>query len=146
MERPRNSPINNYQAIKRSCRERGVLFEDPSFPANNRSLSIHKKPPLQPIIWVRPHEMCQRPKFIAETCADSMEGVRFDVEAGELGDTWLLAAMSSLTLTPRFLDRVVPPDQSFDAGNYCGMFRYHQKPFSGTKTRKGSVTFAESIS
>ncbi|KAL0275667.1 UNVERIFIED_CONTAM: hypothetical protein PYX00_003457 [Menopon gallinae] len=68
--------------------------------------------------------MCQRPKFIAETCADSMEGARFDVEAGELGDTWLLAAMSSLTLTPRFLDRVVPPDQSFDAGNYCGMFRF----------------------
>ena len=35
----------------------------------------------------------------------------------------LLAAISSLTLTPRFLDRVVPPDQTFDL-HYCGIFRY----------------------
>lgn len=34
----------------------------------------------------------------------------------------LLAAISSLTLTPRFLDRVVPPDQTFDL-HYCGIFR-----------------------
>ena len=43
--------------------------------------------------------------------------------AGELGDPWLLSAVSSLTLTPRFLDRVVPPDQSFEHG-YCGVFRF----------------------
>lgn len=67
--------------------------------------------------------MCQRPKFIADSCADSIEGSRFDVEPGELGDTWLLAAVSSLTLTPRFLDRVVPPDQSFEPNSYCGLFR-----------------------
>ena len=42
---------------------------------------------------------------------------------GELGDPWLLSAVSSLTLTPRFLDRVVPPDQSFEHG-YCGVFRF----------------------
>jgi hypothetical protein len=40
-------------------------------------------------------EICQRPKFIAEGAT------RFDVEQGELGDPWLLAAVSSLTLTPR---------------------------------------------
>ena len=50
-------------------------------------------------------EICQRPKFISEGAT------RFDVEQGEQGDPWLLAAVSSLTLTPRFLDRVVPPDQ-----------------------------------
>jgi uncharacterized heparinase superfamily protein len=33
---------------------------------------------------------------------------RFAVEAGELGDQWLLAAVASLALTPRFLDRIVP--------------------------------------
>ena len=61
-------------------------------------------------------EICQRPKFIAEGAT------RFDVEQGEVGDPWLLAAVSSLTLTPRFLDRVVPPDQNFEHG-YCGVFR-----------------------
>lgn len=35
----------------------------------------------------------------------------------------MLAAISSLTLTPRFLDRVVPPDQTFDL-HYCGLFRF----------------------
>ena len=35
----------------------------------------------------------------------------------------LLAAISSLTLTPRFLDRVVPPDQTFEQ-HYCGLFRW----------------------
>lgn len=52
------------------------------------------------------------------------EGARLDVEPGELGDSWFLAAVSSLTLTPRFLERVVPGDQSFDTtASYCGLFR-----------------------
>ena len=88
-------------------------------------------------------DICSRPTFIASGAS------RFDVEQGELGDPWyayallptlslmqtaqsyvyicgivfrLLAAISSLTLTPRFLDRVVPPDQTFDQ-HYCGLFR-----------------------
>lgn len=51
-------------------------------------------------------------------------GGRCGVEPGELGDHSFLAAVSSLTLTPKFLDRVVPPDQSFDpTTSYCGLFR-----------------------
>lgn len=72
-------------------------------------------------------EMCQRPKFIAGDNSGSGGAAdcgRLDVEAGELGDPWLLAAISSLTLTPRFLDRVIPPDQTFDPATYCGLFRY----------------------
>jgi hypothetical protein len=107
----------NYQHIKRLCRDRGQLFEDQDFPPSNKAIYNHKKPPLHPIVWMRPHEICQRPKFIAEGAT------RFDVEQGELGDPWLLAAVSSLTLTPRFLDRVVPPDQNFEHG-YCGVFRF----------------------
>lgn len=50
---------------------------------------------------------------------------RCGVEPGELGDHSFLAAVSSLTLTPKFLDRVVPLDQSFDTTtSYCGLFRY----------------------
>lgn len=52
-------------------------------------------------------------------------GGRCGVEPGELGDHSFLAAVSSLTLTPKFLDRVVPLDQSFDpTTSYCGLFRY----------------------
>lgn len=47
-----------------------------------------------------------------------------NVEPGDLGDSWFLAAVSSLSLTPRFLERVVPSDQSFDTTtSYCGLFR-----------------------
>ncbi|XP_023706060.1 calpain-1 catalytic subunit [Cryptotermes secundus] len=125
-ERPRGVQ-SHYHAVRRMCRERGVLFEDREFPPGPRVLFHHKKPPVHPIVWMRPGEMCQRPKFIATesggggTAADAG---RLDVEAGEMGDPWLLAAISSLTLTPRFLDRVVPPDQTFDPATYCGLFRF----------------------
>ncbi|XP_069705576.1 calpain-1 catalytic subunit-like isoform X2 [Periplaneta americana] len=133
-ERPRGVQ-SHYHAVRRVCRERGVLFEDPEFPPGPRALYHHKKPPVHPIVWMRPGEMCQRPRFIAsDTGGGSSTGGgggggaadcgRLDVEAGELGDTWLLAAISSLTLTPRFLDRVVPPDQTFDPASYCGLFRF----------------------
>ncbi|KAH9361340.1 hypothetical protein HPB48_006902 [Haemaphysalis longicornis] len=43
--------------------------------------------------------------------------------ASVAGDRWLLSAISCLTSTPRFLDRVVPSDQGFGPG-YCGLFRF----------------------
>ncbi|XP_046673592.1 calpain-1 catalytic subunit-like isoform X2 [Homalodisca vitripennis] len=118
VERPRTGQQRNYAALRRVCRERGTLFEDTDFPPCPRSLYKHKKPSVQPIVWMRPHEMCQRPRFMSDPS-------RTDVEPGELGDSWFLAAVSSLTLTPRFLERVVPKDQSFDTTtSYCGLFRF----------------------
>ncbi|XP_066137675.1 calpain-9-like isoform X1 [Euwallacea fornicatus] len=119
----RRKAPSSYAAIKRSCRERGVLYEDQEFSANSKSLYHHKKPNLSPIVWLRPHEICQRPRFLEENPAAA--SYRFSVEAGELGDQFLLSAVASLALTPKFLDRVVPNDQGFDAGhNYCGAFRF----------------------
>ncbi|XP_075234910.1 calpain-1 catalytic subunit-like [Lycorma delicatula] len=118
VERPRGTKAANYHALRRACRERGALFEDVEFPPSPRALFRHKKPPFQPIVWMRPHEMCQRPRFMTES------GM-VNVEPGELGDSWFLAAVSSLSLTPRFLERVVPSDQSFDTTtSYCGLFRF----------------------
>jgi hypothetical protein len=77
--------------------------------------------------------MCQRPRFVSENAGET----RFAVEAGELGDQWLLAAVASLALTPRFLDRIVPPDQGFDnSHSYCGVFRYVARRSSGLYQRK----------
>ncbi|XP_037804840.1 calpain-13-like [Penaeus monodon] len=115
LARKRERSGGSYTQIKRSLRERGQLFEDTEFNTNPRSLYHHKKPHVGPIVWMRPHEICARPKFIADGAT------KFDVEQGELGDTWLVQAVSTLTLTPKFLDRVVPPDQAFDH-TYCGIF------------------------
>ncbi|KAK7865864.1 hypothetical protein R5R35_003980 [Gryllus longicercus] len=158
-ERPRGAAPQSAAAVRRACRERGALWEDPDFPAATRSLCAQRKPPISPIVWMRPGEMCQRPRFIVDcgggggsgggggggggsgaggessggeggsggvvgVGGGGLSGLRFDAEAGELGDPWLLAAVASLTLTPRFLERVVPPDQHFDPGAYCGLFRF----------------------
>ena len=64
-------------------------------PTPSTSLSLFSPPS---ILNLKFQEICQRPKFIAEGAT------RFDVEQGELGDPWLLAAVSSLTLTPRCVE------------------------------------------
>ncbi|KAG0414122.1 hypothetical protein HPB47_008729, partial [Ixodes persulcatus] len=102
---------------RESSEDRGLLFEDPEFPPSHRALSSKNKYASAQITWMRPFEICARPKFISEGSS------RFDVEQGELGDRWLLSAISCLTGTPRFLDRVVPSDQGFAQG-YCGLFRF----------------------
>ncbi|XP_074598545.1 calpain-9-like isoform X2 [Brevipalpus obovatus] len=167
-----------YDYLRRLCRDRGILFEDISFSAQARSLFGKKEVPssssscnfltkiLSSIVWMRPHEICSRPKFINDSPS------RFDVEQGEAiialsacakptrssnggsngantGSSAiitspssshhhnhndisftkttcssLLSAISCLTLTPNLLDRVVPSDQSFLSGQYCGIFRF----------------------
>ncbi|CAG0893662.1 unnamed protein product [Darwinula stevensoni] len=109
---------SQYSVLKRLCRERKVLYEDPDFPANARALYREKRPHLHPIIWKRPteQELSASPEF--------MNGSgRLELELGDLGDPWLMGAVATLTLTPRLLERVIPPDQAFDH-TYCGLFRF----------------------
>ena len=50
-------------------------------------------------------------------------GDRFDINQGELGDCWLLAAMANLTMDKRVRARVIPLDQSFSC-EYAGLFHF----------------------
>lgn len=48
------------------------------------------------------------------------------------GDPNLLAAIGCLSQFPRLLERVVPPEQTFDTSNgYCGMFKYVELRLNG---------------
>ncbi|XP_022332375.2 calpain-9-like isoform X7 [Crassostrea virginica] len=115
---PFSGVINqSYDEIKKRCQEEGCLFEDPEFEAEDSSIFFSRAPP-RPFEWKRPHEICDNPVFIADGAS------RFDVQQGELGDCWLLAAIASLTVNQRLFAKVVPPDQSFEDG-YCGLFRFH---------------------
>nr|XP_022332390.1 calpain-B-like isoform X22 [Crassostrea virginica] len=107
----------NYEEIKEQLLNEEALFEDPEFPAEDSSIFYSREPP-RAFEWKRPHEICDNPVFIADGAS------RFDVQQGELGDCWLLAAIASLTVNQRLFAKVVPPDQSFEDG-YCGLFRFH---------------------
>lgn len=107
----------HFEEIREQCAAEETLFEDPEFPAEDCSIFFSREPP-RAFEWKRPHEICDNPVFIADGAS------RFDVQQGELGDCWLLAAIASLTVNQRLFAKVVPPDQSFEDG-YCGMFRFH---------------------
>uniref|UniRef100_A0A3B4BGS8 Calpain-2 catalytic subunit n=1 Tax=Periophthalmus magnuspinnatus TaxID=409849 RepID=A0A3B4BGS8_9GOBI len=107
----------DYEELKRSCLDRGRLFEDELFDAEPSSLGFKELGPYSAktsgVTWMRP-----KPKFIVE------DATRTDICQGAL-DCWLLAAIASLTLNKEVLHRVVPHDQSFD-DEYAGIFRFEQ--------------------
>ncbi|XP_009280046.1 PREDICTED: calpain-9 isoform X2 [Aptenodytes forsteri] len=105
-----------YKELKQECLCKGVLFEDPDFPACNSSLFFSEKPPI-PFIWKRPTDIVKDPKFILRGAT------RTDICQGDLGDCWLLAAIASLTLNEKTLARVVPLDQNFGP-DYAGIFHF----------------------
>jgi calpain, invertebrate len=92
------------------------LFEDPEFPAEDKSLFFSRRPDRR-CEWLRPHEICEEPGFFVDGYT------RFDVQQGELGDCWLLAAAANLTQDPKMFFRVVCDDNSFEE-NYAGIFHF----------------------
>ncbi|KAK2531486.1 hypothetical protein Q9233_005738 [Columba guinea] len=106
----------SYEELKRECLCKGILFEDPDFPACSSSLFFGEKPPI-PFIWKRPGDIVKDPKFILGGAT------RTDICQGDLGDCWLLAAIASLTLNEKTLARVVPLDQNFGP-DYAGIFHF----------------------
>ena len=90
----------DYKSLKRNSKSKGVLFEDPQFPASNRLLVCDKNEYIisyfgrsavdsNSIEWLRPHEICQRnslpgPQMFVQ------DADRFDINQGEIGDCWFL--------------------------------------------------------
>ncbi|CAD6191949.1 unnamed protein product [Caenorhabditis auriculariae] len=121
---PFSPPTGNYAGDftldfateRQRCLDQKILFEDPQFPAADRSL-YYKTPPDGDVVWRRPGEIVNDPQLIVG------DKSRFDVKQGALGDCWLLAAIANLTLRDELFYRVVPPDQSFTE-NYAGIFHF----------------------
>ncbi|XP_063163264.1 calpain-9 [Candoia aspera] len=111
-----HSSGHTYKELKLECQQKGTLFEDCDFPANDSSLFYSEKPPV-PFVWKRPGEIVKDPQFILGGAT------RTDICQGELGDCWLLAALASLTLNEKVLARVVPQNQDFGPG-YAGIFHF----------------------
>ena len=49
---------------------------------------------------------------------------RFDINQGDIGDCWFLAALANLADNEEAFARVVPGEQSFGTEQYIGAFRF----------------------
>ncbi|KAF3425410.1 hypothetical protein E2986_03415 [Frieseomelitta varia] len=83
--------VQDFSKLKHECLATGTLFEDPEFPADDSSLYFSRRPDRY-IEWKRPMEIADNPQLFVEGFS------RFDVQQGELGDCWLLAAVANLTM------------------------------------------------
>jgi calpain len=106
----------HYADIKADCLARGVLFEDPDFPATGSS--VYYSVPTN-FAWMRPSQIVSDPHMFVGGAS------RFDIKQGDLGNCWFLAAVASLcsTKNQELLYRVVPRDNSFTK-DYCGVFHF----------------------
>uniref|UniRef100_A0A452QMF6 Calpain-3 n=1 Tax=Ursus americanus TaxID=9643 RepID=A0A452QMF6_URSAM len=110
----------DFVVLRRRCLAQKCLFEDRVFPAGVQALGSHElsqKTKMKAIMWKRPKEICENPRFIIGGAN------RTDICQGDLGDCWFLAAIACLTLNERLLFRVIPHDQSFTE-NYAGIFHF----------------------
>ncbi|KAG9342149.1 hypothetical protein JZ751_017149 [Albula glossodonta] len=108
----------DYEALRDSCLESKSLFSDPEFLADDKSIGMPADTdPSKAIKWQRPKEISPNAKFIEGTTGTT------DICQGQLGNCWLLAALSSLTLHPTLFAQVVPPNQSLNEP-YAGIFHF----------------------
>ncbi|XP_006880742.1 PREDICTED: calpain-13-like [Elephantulus edwardii] len=112
----------DFKYLRDRCLSRGQLFEDETFPAVASSVGhqLLQEKGLHSLQWKRPWEMSSSrapPYFIVEGAS------RFDIQQGEAGDCWFLAALGSLTQNPQCLKKILPVDQSF-SHQYAGIFHF----------------------
>ncbi|XP_047499379.1 calpain-B-like isoform X3 [Penaeus chinensis] len=105
-----------FRTLRDECLKANKLYEDPEFPPNDYSISFQGVT-RRHYEWKRPHEFSKDPHMFIEGAT------RFDIQQGELGDCWLLAAVSNLTQNPRLFHVVVPRDQGF-THMYAGIFHF----------------------
>ncbi|RVE63754.1 hypothetical protein OJAV_G00139440 [Oryzias javanicus] len=112
----------HYAELKRDCIQRRRLFRDPEFPADNSSV-FYKEKPRGVVEWKRPGDISSDPHLF-------VDGINsHDLNQGEVGNCWFVAASSCLALKPNLSKKVIPEwrKQDWDPKhpeNYAGIFHF----------------------
>ncbi|XP_071542636.1 calpain-B-like isoform X2 [Panulirus ornatus] len=109
-------PKKGFRTLRDECIKANKLYQDPQFPPNEYSINFEGVT-RRSYVWKRPNDIIQDPRFFVDGAT------RFDIQQGELGDCWLLAAVCNLTLNPGLFHVVVPRDQGFTQ-LYAGIFHF----------------------
>lgn len=118
IENPIKFQNQDFKTLLEECLKSGKLFFDPTFPAEQKSIGMPEDPdPKKAIKWQRPKEISKNAVFVEDTTGTT------DICQGQLGNCWLLAALSCLTMHPKLFAKVVPPKQSLSEP-YAGIFYF----------------------
>ncbi|KAF7688425.1 hypothetical protein HF521_013232 [Silurus meridionalis] len=119
------TPYKNqgYNVLKKECLENKKLFEDSEFPCNNTSL-FYRNPLSGRVEWKRPREISESPHLFVEGISSH------DLNQGDVGNCWFVAACSCLALKPDLWQKVIPnwKEQEWDPKHperYAGIFRFN---------------------
>ncbi|XP_072551029.1 calpain-12 [Salminus brasiliensis] len=115
---PMKFKTQDYTSLRDECLKTKSLFLDSTFAADQTSIGMPADPdPKLVIKWLRPKEISSNAVFVEGTTGTT------DICQGQLGNCWLLAALSCLTMHPTLFEKVVPAGQTLDAP-YAGIFRF----------------------
>lgn len=114
----------SYKSLRAKALSDGALFEDPSFPADASSLYLHPHDSSHTnnIVWKRPGEIVQNPRFYiegAEAC---------DIASDNVATAWFVAACTALASEKTLWSKVVPDQHEQDWGHgkqYVGIFHFY---------------------
>ncbi|XP_043548374.1 calpain-5a isoform X2 [Chiloscyllium plagiosum] len=112
----------DFYNLKRECQQRNQLFEDPLFIADDESLFCTTAL-LSNVRWKRPTEICNSPHLFV----DGMSA--HDLNQGQLGNCWFVAACSCLASRDALWQKVIPDwkEQEWAVdrpNNYAGIFHF----------------------
>ncbi|GAA6091191.1 calpain-5a [Tachysurus ichikawai] len=90
----------HYAVLRKQCLQNGSLFEDPLFPAEDRSLFFQGNR-FGKVTWKRPKELCNEPHLFVNGIS------AHDLQQGQLGNCWFVAACSSLASREALWHKVI---------------------------------------
>uniref|UniRef100_A0A665UGQ5 Calpain-2 catalytic subunit-like n=1 Tax=Echeneis naucrates TaxID=173247 RepID=A0A665UGQ5_ECHNA len=119
IENPIKFSGQDFKTLLEGSLKSGKLFCDPFFPAEQASIGASQQDPdpKREIKWQRPQDICENAVFVEGTTGTT------DICQGQLGNCWLLASLSCLTMHPKLFLKVVPPNQSLTKP-YAGIFHF----------------------